>query len=440
MDVLSAAPWWFTTLAVLGAVAAAGVGIGLFSALGRRPVTVRAEDPPPVSSDAFLRAFAGASGSQTGRGGRARLLNNGDAFFPAILEAIAGAERSVNFMVYIWEPGEASDRMLAGLSERARAGVEVRVLLDAMGGLHAPDDDFERFRAAGGHVVRYRPVRFDTLTRLYKRNHRRAIVIDGRVGFTGGAAVGDKWLGDARNPDEWRDSMVEVSGAPAQALQSAFVQLWANTCGEILTGDAFWPGETVPANGTNSGTGDTIERYAHVLSNPGSEDHPLRYAFVLSFLAARETLYITTPYFVPDRSTRRAVMARARAGVDVRILLPSHHTDAKPIRQASHRFYEALLTSGVRVYEYQPTMIHVKHAVVDGRWTLLGSPNMDVRSYELNDENVLGLLDAELGAECVRCFLADLEQAVEINLAAWRRRGLAKRVMERVASLPAEQY
>ncbi|MFN2384496.1 MAG: phosphatidylserine/phosphatidylglycerophosphate/cardiolipin synthase family protein [Gemmatimonadota bacterium] len=442
LDALSAAPWWFTSLAVIGGVATVGVIIGLFSTLGRRPVTDKAEDPPEVGSDDFLRAFAGSSGSCSGTGGSARLLNNGDAFFPVILEAIGAAEHSVNFMVYIWEPGRSSDQVIAALIERARAGVEVRVLLDAMGGLRAPDDDFERFRAAGGHVVRYRPARFGKLTRLYKRNHRRAIVIDGRVGFTGGAAVGDKWLGDARNPEEWRDSMVELRGAPAQALQSAFVQLWANTCGEILTGDAFWPDvrASETASDTASDAGDTIERYAHVLSSPGSEDHPLRHAFVLSYLAARETLYITTPYFVPDRSTRRAVMERARAGVDVRILLPNNHTDAKPIRLASHRFYEALLRSGVRVYEYQPTMIHTKHAVIDGRWSLLGSPNMDVRSYELNDENVMGLLDVELGAECVRTFLADIEQAIEIDLATWRRRSLFKRILERVASLPAEQY
>lgn len=434
IETLTTAPWWLGGFALVGALAVATIVVALFSALGRRPVAVSAENAPPVDSEAFLLAFAGVVGSLASAGGRARLLNNGDAFFPAILSAIAAARRSINVMVYIWEPGQASDRMFAALMERLRAGVEVRLLMDAMGGLRTPDDDLERIRAAGGRVARYRPARFGTLTRLYKRNHRRAIVVDGERGFIGGAAVGDKWLGDAQDPDHWRDSMLDVTGPPARSLQAAFAQLWASTCGEILTGDAFWP------DGGATSSGDSIERYVSVLSNPGSEDHPLRQAFVLSFLAARESLYITTPYFVPDRSVRRAVMTRARAGVDVRILLPSKHTDAKPIRRASHRFYDVLLTSGVRIYEYQPTMLHAKHVVVDGRWVIVGSPNMDVRSYELNDENVLGILDHELGAEVVACFFADLKHSSEIDLHTWRRRGLAARAIEHLASLPAEQY
>jgi cardiolipin synthase len=271
------------------------------------------------------------------------------------------------------------------------------------------------------------------LTRFYKRNHRRAIVIDGRIAYTGGAAVGDKWLGNARGPEEWRDTMTRVTGPPARDLQSHFAEDWAAVTGEILVGDGYYPRVDEP-----SGPGRL--RHTAVASSPGSEQHPMRYFFLLSFLAARRKLYIASPYFVPDEHTRGAVERLAREGVDVRILLPNHHTDAKPIRQASHRYYDELLSAGVRIWEYQPTMMHSKLVVVDGCWSVVGSANMDIRSKELNEENALGILDPGLAAAVEASFLADLERAREIRLEEWRRRGLFPRVLERACVLFAEQY
>jgi cardiolipin synthase len=297
--------------------------------------------------------------------------------------------------------------------------------------LRCPDASIDKLSEAGGRVDRFRPFSFGKLSRFHRRNHRRAIVIDGRVGYTGGMAIGDKWLGDARNPDEWRDTMVRVTGCLAESVQSAFAELWANVTGEVLTAEAFFPDDADDPSSSRS---------IAVGSSPGSEEHPLRLFFFLTFLAARRRLWVTTPYFVPDEHVRRVVMRRARAGVDVRILMPNEHTDARPIRLTSHRYYQELLDAGVRIYEYQPTMIHSKHVVVDGLWSVVGSANMDVRSKELNKENVLGILDTELASQLERTFLTDLERAREITAAEWRRRPLGARLLERGAAHFSEQY
>jgi cardiolipin synthase A/B len=425
-------PWWLITLASLGGLAALGAIIGLFSSLGRRPREITATQVPAVDSATFLEAISGTVNGPLQSGGHAKLLNNGDEFFPAILSAIRSAQKTINFFVYIWEPGEASDQVFAALTERAQAGVAVRVLLDGLGGMRAPEDGVKRLRAAGGKVNHFRTAAFGKLTRFHKRNHRRAIVVDGKVGFTGGAAVADKWLGNADTPEHWRDCMVQVDGRIAANLQSAFAEPWAYTCGEILVGSDFYAeGETSDENGA---------QHVLVASSPASEEHPLRLFFMLSFMAARKKLYLATSYFVPDKHTRNAVMARARAGVDVRILVPNTHTDAKPIRLAGRSYYDDLLSAGVRMYEYQPTMMHAKNVVIDGQWSIVGSANMDIRSKELNQENVLGILDQGFACQIERTFLNDLEKAHEYTLEEWRKRGLWEKLKERFWVLFAEQY
>jgi cardiolipin synthase A/B len=419
-------------LAVVGAVAIVGVIVTLFTSFGRRPSVYKVTEAPPVEDVDFLVSLAGAMGTPVRSGGTAQLLNNGVEFFPAMLEAIRRAQHSINFTAYIWEPGQVSDQFFAALTERARAGVQVRLLLDGMGGLRAPKEGLEALRAAGGKVEPFRPPRLGKLTRFHKRTHRRAIVIDGRVGFTGGGAVADKWRGDAEHPEHWRDTMVQVTGPPAATLQTAFVSLWAPVSGELLTGDRFFPPQ-------RDEPGPAL-KHVGVASSPSEDDHPLRLFFLQSFQAARRRLYIASPYFVPDSAVRAAVVARARAGVDVRVLLPNELTDAKPIRRASHRYYEELLSGGVRIYEYQPTMMHAKGVVVDGKWSVVGSANMDIRSHELNAENVIGLLDDAFGAQMERAFLEDLARAREFRLEEWKQRGQWSRLLERACALFAEQY
>lgn len=426
-------PWWLLTLAAVGILSVGAAVITLFFALGRRPQRMWTDSIDAVDSPGFLRPLGALLNVPVRRGGTARLLNNGDEIFPAILDEIRSAHHTVHFMSYIWEAGRVSDQFLAAFDERLRAGVQVRVLLDAFGALHAPDDDFERLKEAGARVAVFRPAVFGKLMRFHRRNHRRAIVIDGRVAFTGGVAVADKWAGNAQPPEEWRDTMTRVDGCLTHNLQSAFCELWAFCTGEVLTGDEVFP----PDVGDDEGS---AVHSCGIISSPSSEEHPLRLFFFLTFLAARQRLWITTPYFVPDKHTRAVVKRRARAGVDVRILMPDHHTDAYPIRRASHSYYGELLNAGVRIYEYQGTMMHTKGVVVDGRWSAVGSANMDVRSKELNEENVLGILDTDFAAQLERTFLTDLDHAREIDRVQWRKRGIGNRIIERICVLFAEQY
>jgi cardiolipin synthase A/B len=427
-------PWWVRTFTVIGIMAVGGIILALFFAIGGGPPRLTTTANPPVDSRDFLLAVSGTAGVPLLQGGSARLLNNGKEFFPALIRALHNARKSVNFTCYIWEKGEASDRVLAALVERARAGVGVRVLLDGFGGSRAPKDGMDALCAAGGKVETFRAPRLGKLTRFHKRNHRRAIVVDGAVGFTGGIAVGDKWLGDADSEEHWRDSMVEVTGPLAATLQSAFVDLWAGTVGELLVGPEFFP----PPHAAPP-LGEPITLHVGIASSPVHEDRPLRLFFVQSFLAARQRLWVTTPYFVPDRATRQTVASRAKAGVDVRILMPGTHTDAELIRLASHSHYRELLEAGVRIYEYKPTMMHAKHVVVDGKWSIVGSANMDIRGNEINEENILGILDAEFGRQLEETFLRDLKSSEEIRLEAWRKRWW-EAPAQWVASLFAQQY
>jgi cardiolipin synthase len=435
-------PWWMKTLAGIGGVAVIGIIVTLFFSFGRRPSDIQIPYNPPVSSPDFMIGMAGLAGGPLKTGGTAKLLNNGDEFFPVLYETLKGATQSINFVVYIWEDSKPGDELFTILTERARAGVQVRILLDGLGGMKAPEEKIEALEQAGGMVKVFRSARFGKLSRFHKRNHRRSIVVDGNIAFVGGMAVGDKWLGDARSEKEWRDSMVQVTGPIASTVQSAFVDNWAHvpddddTGGEILIGPAFFPQFAEPP----ASPGETVAMHTGINSAPSSENHPMRLVYLQTFSAARQKLYIANSYFVPDETIRKAVIERAKQGVDVRILLPGEKTDAKPIRQTGHRYFEELMEAGVKIYEYQPTMMHAKTVVVDGLFSVVGSSNMDVRSKELNMENVLGILDAGFARQLEDTFFDDLKRAKEINLEEWRKRGVFKKLTERISSLAAEQY
>lgn len=431
-------PRYIRWLSVFGALSLITLIVGIFYVPGRRSPLLQATKAPAIGTREFLSGIAGAAGAPLLTGGSVRLLNNGVEFFPALLEAIGKAERTINFLVFIWEPGVASDQVFAALIDRARAGVEVRVLLDGVGSYGAPGDSIEALRAVGGKVETFRPPTLGKLNRFHRRTHRRAIVMDGKTAFTGGMAVGDKWLGNANTPEHWRDTMVEVTGPLATTIQSAFVAPWAHTTGELLSGDLFFP-EAPPATPAAE-DGEAVTVHMGIASSPGSESHPLRLFFFQTFVSAQRTLYINTPYFVPDESLRLAVTDAARRGVDVRLLLPSEHTDATPVRRASHHFFEELLSAGVRIYEYQPTMHHSKVVVADGQWSIVGSPNMDIRSKELNEENVLGIQDVGFARQLEASFIDDLKHSKEFHLEAWRKRGTWGRFVEWIAGSFVEYY
>ena len=428
-------PWWINTLAGIGGVAVVSVIVTLFFSFGRRPTNLIVKDVPEVGTPEFLSSIAGMAGGPIRAGGSVEYLPNGDAFFPRLLADFKGAKKTINLLVYIWEDGKISDQVIAVLKERAQAGVKVRILLDGLGAMKAPDDKMKDLEKAGAKVSTFRAAQLGKLTRFHKRDHRRSIVIDGLSGFTGGEAIADKWIGNADTEEHWRDSMFRVTGPLAATVQSAFCSDWAFTTGEMLTGPDYFPPE-----GLDSAPGASTMLHTGVASAPSNEDYPLRLFFVQTFAAARHKLYITTPYFVPDESMRRVVADRARAGVDVRILLPDEHTDAKLIRRTSHSYFDDLLSAGVKIYEYQPTMMHGKSVVVDGKWSVVGSANMDVRSKELNHENVLGILDAPFAATLEQAFKQDLAKSEEIKLDEWRKRGPWAHFMETIGPMFAEQY
>ena len=422
-------PWWVIALAAVGAVSIVSAVLTLFVPLNRPPHYSLTSCPAP-GSDEFMQAAAGVVNAPMMKGGTARLLNNGVEIFPALTKALREAECTIDFMVYIWKDGAASDQLIEVLEERARAGVQVRLMLDALGAARAPRDKLERITEAGGKLAFFQPFRFGRMTAVYKRNHRRAMIVDGRVAFTGGAAVDDIWLGDAQDAEHWRDVMVEIHGCLATNLQSAFSQLWAATTGEILVGENFYPTDHDEED-EREGPGEALSRHIHVTSSPNIAAQPLRVFFFLSMSCARESIYITNPYFAPGDEIRESLKDRARDGADVRLLVPGRHTDAPYVRYAAHAFYQEMMEAGVRIYEYQPTMLHAKMLVVDGQWSVVGSANMDVRSKELNQEAVIGVLDKGFGQQLVDTFHRDLDDAREITLDEWKTRGPLAQLRER---------
>jgi cardiolipin synthase A/B len=438
MEAISGHPWWLLLLAAIGLFSIVVMGMTLFSAIGERPGTSSVTHDVDVRSPEFLLGLAGIVDSPPVSGGTARLLNNGREFVPAMLETFRQARSSINLMVYIWEDGELSDAVFDALIEAAGRGVQVRLMIDGFGGMKAPDERIEQLREAGGRWEWFHPPRFGKLTRFHKRNHRRAIIVDGRIGYTGGAAVMDKWLGDAEDPDHWRDCMVEVRGPLAANLQSAFTQLWAHVTGEMILGDEFYPHDEFDER--PAGHGEPISQHVSVVSSPSSGAHPMRFVHWLSCRCARRTIYITNPYFVPDEMMAEILQTKARSGVDVRVLVPSEHNDVRVIRWASHHYYESFLEAGVRIYEYQPTMIHQKLIVIDAALSVVGSANLDVRSKQLNQENALVILDHGFAQDLEQTFFEDLSRAREIDLDEFRRRPIGHRVVERLASLFEEQF
>lgn len=418
--------------ALVPAVLALGyITVTLFASWGRRPPELTLTERVVPGSPAFLRAIAGLAQTSIDKGGPVKLLNNGDVIFPEMIKAIRAAKHSVHMMVFIWADGELSDMFLDALIDKAREGVEVRLLIDSLGGMRAPNEKMRTLEAAGADVEWFRKFEFGKLTRFHRRNHRRSIVIDGKVAFTGGISVSDEWLGNADSPEHWRDIMVRVEGVMAERLQGVFAESWAATSGELLIGDKYYP----PALQVTEGA-----PFLSVASSPSDDEHPLRNLFWMSFASGTKSMNIANAYFVPDELIRQSLIDRAKAGVAVRILVPNRHNDVPPVLWAGRYYYQDLLEAGVRIFEYQPTMMHSKFFTIDGVWSVIGSANLDVRSKELNEENVFGISDEGFAQEIDAVFENDLTQAKEISLATWRKRGLWWRMKEAVAALFAEQF
>ncbi|HXA18226.1 MAG TPA: cardiolipin synthase [Thermoanaerobaculia bacterium] len=378
-----------------------------------------------VHDFAFLQTMHALTGTPMSEGNLVTILKNGIEFFPSMLSAIRAAKRTINLEFYIYWDGEIGRQFAEALAERARGGVEVKVILDAVGSATMSQWMINFLTRNGIDVEWYHPLRWYTISRFNHRTHRKLLIVDGRVGFSGGVGIADDWLGDADAKDHWRDTVARVEGPVVTQMQSAFMDNWVKSRGELLTGLDYFP--ALPAAGTH---------LAQVLkSSPTEGSSTVKLLYIISIVSAVKSIYISNAYFVPDADTTRALEGAVRRGVDVRVIVPGEFADVPIVRQASRWHYELLLRRGIRIFEYQPTMMHAKTMVVDGAWTTIGSSNFDDRSFRLNDEVNVNIYDDGIGAQMEAMFHADLARSEEITLRKWFRRGWLDKLKEKAAEV-----
>ena len=355
--------------------------------------------------------------------GNAVVLHENGAYFDVLLERIAAARQSVHFEMYLWKDGELGRRVAAALAERARAGVPVRVLLDAQGSRRAGDDTLERLREAGCHVRFFHKWSIYQLGLVNDRDHRKLVVIDGREAFVGGHCIVDDWLGDAEDHRHFADVSLQLRGPIVHGIQACFSENWAGETGELFVGDAVFPA-LEPA-------GDTL---AHaVFLKPESSAPAVKILHHTALCLARERIWIQNPYFIPEPEAIDAMGAAVKRGVDVRVLVPAVSGSDNPIVQhAGHRNFQKLLECGVRLFEYPHTLLHQKVMTIDGHYCAVGSTNFDDRSFDTNDEISLGLLDARLARQLDGIFEKYAARATELTLEQWRRRAWWERLRDQV--------
>ena len=373
------------------------------------------EDPGcPLDSEEFMQ-FLSVVTDGTIRRSRITRLRNGVAFYPAELEAIRRAKHSINLEFYEFREGEVSAEILAALTQRAEAGVQVRIIVDALGSFATSQKYFDRLQAAGGQMRWYHPLRWDTWQRANNRTHRKLIVIDGEEGFIGGAGIADHWLHATAQGPAWRDTVFHLQGEAVFGLISAFSENWLEASGEILSGPAQFAFRTKPEG----------PRSFVVSSTPHGGGTQARILFQAIIRSARESILITTPYFLPDKSAKEALIeAAGNRGVKVRILAAGPHIDHPMVRRMSRNSSRHMLEGGAEIFEYQPSMIHAKLMTIDGQWSVVGSTNFDHRSFALNDEVNLAVFDRDLARIIESDFLDDLKQSRKLTLGELERRTL----------------
>lgn len=378
--------------------------------------------PPHVRDPLFPRSIELFTGTHIEAGNKVEILLNGEGTYPRLWKDIESAQRSLTVQIYYSQPGAVANTMARHLSERARAGVRVLLLLDEFGSQPLGEEWIANLRSTGVEVAWLRPLKWYTLHKAGLRSHVRAIVIDGRVGYTGGFGMADYWLGDGRHAGQWRETNVRFEGPTVAALQAAFAAGWAETQGELLTGDMYFP-PTAFADEGNVNAG-----LMHSLPTIGST--PAERFMALTIAGARETLYISNSYFVPNVDFCTLLINAAKRGVDVRILTVSAQSDVKTTWYAGRALYEQLMEGGVKIYEYSPSMMHAKTIVVDGVWATIGSMNFDNRSIALNNEAQIIALDENVGLELQQIFLEDLKYSVEMKLETFRKRPQKEKLYE----------
>ncbi len=386
----------------------------------------RLDDPVDVASGDFLRACEALTGAPISHGNTLEILINGDRIFPAMLDVVRRAERTISFLSYVYWEGEIAHEMAEALAERARAGVEVCVLLDAVGSLKMDRGLLRTMSDAGVRVHRFRPVKPYAARRLNHRTHRKLLVADGKVGMTGGVGIAREWTGDAQDPDHWRDTHLLVRGPVVRGLHGAFAESWLEATGELLCGEDHLPAlEPVDDGGPMQ----------LVRSRAGVGDSNAEALMYLAIASARESVDLTAAYFAPRPAFVAALCETRKRDVRVRILVPGRHIDKQLVRIAGRAVYAELIDCGIEVHEYCPTMLHAKTLVVDGAWATVGSVNFDNRSFERNDEATLCVQSRDVARELTEQFERDLDASELIDPERWARRGPLARASEAATRL-----
>lgn len=400
----------------------------LLLAQDQETLTIRSDVPAEdARHSAYLAALVG---SDLSTGNTFIVHTNGDQIFPAMLGAIRAATRRISFESYIYTSGSAiADEFTRALVEAAGRGVKVNLVLDAVGASSLSDEDLQRLRTAGCTVALFNAPTWYSLEELNYRTHRKLLIVDGEVAFTGGAGIDDQWKGNARNKEEWRDTQIEIRGPLARLIEGGFYENFVEAAGVVSP----VLDDRVPAQNEEGAS-------FVVRSSPTGGSNDLKRLYLLALASAKSAVEITTPYFVPDESTLWAIADARRRGVRIRMLVEGNITDAMPVKYASRHFYDRLLSSGVEMHEYQPTMLHTKVMIVDGIWSMFGSANFDNRSLELNDELNVAVSSRDLASRLGQDFEQDLAVSRRLEITTWRQRSFLMKTRERFWSLFGEVF
>jgi cardiolipin synthase A/B len=376
-----------------------------------------------VREASFLRAAEALTGAPVSFGNDAELLINGDQIFPAYIGAIRDAKETVNLLTYAYWRGDIAIEVADTLCEKASAGVECNVIVDAVGATKMDRKLVRKMRDAGVNVCFFRPPKPYAVRRLQYRTHRKLLIVDGTTGFTGGVGIAEEWTGNAEDPDHWRDTHVRVSGPVVRGLQGAFAENWLECTGDVLAGDRYLP----YIEGLEDGGPMQVMRSSATVGDSNAEA-----LIYLAVAAAKRSLELTSAYFVPRPAFTEALVEAAERGVRMRILVPGSHIDKQFVRTAGRAAYDQLIDAGIEIYEYCPTMLHAKTLTVDEIWSSVGSVNFDNRSFQLHDEVTLCVQSERFAGQLHEVFESDLAVSERIEPDEWRQRPMTQRVRENV--------
>lgn len=400
---------------------------------GEKQIERRIDRLYPLADPRFAAELGLLLGPAFVDGNRITELRNGDAIFPAMLAAIRAAKTSITFETYIYWSGEIGLEFAAALAERAQQGVKVHVLLDWVGSAKMDAAALERMSAAGVQIRKFHPPHWSNLGRMNNRTHRKVLVADGRVAFTGGVGIAQQWSGNAQGPDNWRDTHFQVEGPVVGQMQAVFMDNWIKVTGQVLHGAIYFAPSTASPT---AASGSSAQMFS---SSPAGGSESMQLMYLLAITAATRSIDLSAAYFVPDDLTLNALVAALQRGVKLRIIVPGEHIDSDTLRYASRARWGALLTAGALISQYRPTMYHCKIMIVDNLLVSVGSTNFDNRSFRLNDEATLNVIDARFAAQLSASFEADLALSGVVTQEQWQQRPLRERLAERLASLIGSQ-